>query len=65
MIAIASLFVVALAAPPSDAAAVPDPRRAASPDSAASQALAVDTDELERILRESPSARASCRWPAA
>lgn len=54
MIAIASLFVVALAAPPSDAAAVPDPRRAASPDSAASQALAVDTDELERILRESP-----------
>lgn len=54
MIAIASLFVVALAAPPSDAAAVPDPRRAASPDSAASQTLAVDTDELERILRESP-----------
>ncbi|MCY0988719.1 TolC family protein [Nannocystis sp. ILAH1] len=52
MIAIASLFVVALAAPPSDA--VPDPRRAASPDSAASHTLAVDTDELERILRESP-----------
>lgn len=53
MIAIASLFVVALAAPPSDAA-VPDPRGAASPDSAASRTLAVDTDELERILRESP-----------